>query len=78
MDLLSELRNFPYDAHDDQVDTLTQALSDLRTPGYGQVTVPGGSAALGQPIRSIDRNVAAAARTGIRRLPNSGLRPQGR
>lgn len=29
-DLLSELRSFPHDAHDDQVDALTQALWDLR------------------------------------------------
>lgn len=40
-DLLSELRNFPFDAHDDQVDALTQALAFLRGVGTGQVTVPG-------------------------------------
>lgn len=40
-DLLSELRNFPHDAHDDQVDSLTQALMELRDIGQGGVTVPG-------------------------------------
>lgn len=42
-DFLSEMRNFPNDAHDDQVDTLTQALSGLRNAGQGRVTVPGSS-----------------------------------
>lgn len=40
-DLLSELRNFPHDAHDDQVDALTQALMRLRVAIGAQVTVPG-------------------------------------
>lgn len=40
-DLLSELRNFPHDAHDDQVDALTQALMRLRTAGGASVVVPG-------------------------------------
>lgn len=40
-DLLSELRNFPYDAHDDQVDTLTQALAQFRPAGRANITVPG-------------------------------------
>ena len=39
-DLLSELRNFPHDTHDDQVDALTQALSKLRSTGRGSITVP--------------------------------------
>lgn len=43
-DLLSELRNFPHDMYDDQVDALTQALSSLRDGGRGQITVPKGSA----------------------------------
>lgn len=40
-DLLDELRDFNSAAHDDQVDALTQALSELRGPGHGLVTVPG-------------------------------------
>lgn len=40
-DLLSELRNFPFDANDDQVDALTQALLELREAGRGLVSVPG-------------------------------------
>lgn len=42
-DLLSELRNFPFDAHDDQVDALTQGLLELRDAGAGLVSVPGRS-----------------------------------
>lgn len=40
--LLSEMRNFPRDKHDDQVDSLTQALLGLRDPNSGSITVPGG------------------------------------
>lgn len=39
-DLISELRNFPHDKHDDQVDALTQALKELRDESVGGVTVP--------------------------------------
>lgn len=39
-DLLSELRNFPNDAHDDQVDALTQALDHYRPMGRGGITSP--------------------------------------
>lgn len=41
MDLLSEVRNFPHDVHDDQVDAFTQALLYLRDGRGGGVTVPG-------------------------------------
>jgi len=40
-DLLSELRNFPHDSADDQVDALTQALGYLRYSGAGGISVPG-------------------------------------
>lgn len=40
-DLLSELRNFPHDAHDDQVDALTQGLAELRESGRASISVPG-------------------------------------
>lgn len=40
-DFLSEVRSFPHDAYDDQVDTMAQALSGLRDSGRGGVTVPG-------------------------------------
>lgn len=69
-DLLSELRNFPFDAHDDQVDSLTQALSELRDEGSGAIAVPGRGGAV------ISRNLTRAARTGMRR-PSSGLRRLG-
>lgn len=64
--LLSELRNFPNDAHDDQVDSLTQALLDLRTQGVGSVTVP---------RRTVTRqSIGSAARSSMttRRLPGRG------
>lgn len=48
-DLLSELRNFPHDAADDQVDTLTQALSKLKDAGQGMITVPGQRPATASP-----------------------------
>ena len=40
-DFLSEMRNFPYDPYDDQVDTLTQALAALRSTQAGRASVPG-------------------------------------
>lgn len=42
-DFLSEVRDFPSGLADDQVDSMTQALSNLRIVGHGQITVPGGS-----------------------------------
>lgn len=39
-ELLSELRQFPSARHDDQVDTLTQAIREFRSAGFGQITVP--------------------------------------
>lgn len=59
-DLLSELRNFPHDAHDDQVDSLTQALLELRSSGYGKIAQPG-------PQGLGVRNLARAAHTQRRR-----------
>ena len=69
-DLLSELRNFPHDVHDDQVDALTQALAFLREVGRGTITVPGrGSGAGPAATRRFQNNRAAAARTiATRRL----------
>ena len=55
-DLLSELRNFPFDVADDQVDALSQALLVLRDVAPGRTTVPGRS-------RRIERDVAGAARS---------------
>lgn len=62
-DLLSELRNFPNDAHDDQVDALTQALLDLRAQGVGGITVPRGAVTR--------QSIGSAARSSMttRRLP---------
>lgn len=68
-ELLSELRNFPHDANDDQVDSLTQALEEYRDPGRGGLTVPGRQPAPGVQGRTIPRNIAAAAGTMNRRIP---------
>lgn len=71
-DLLSELRNFPHDINDDQVDALTQALLELRDVGRGGLTVPSRGTA---PIAR--RNIAQVARTDFRRggaTPNLGRR----
>lgn len=44
LDFISEVRNFPHDVHDDQVDAMTQALLDLRDAEGGDVRVPTGRA----------------------------------
>jgi len=69
-DLLSEVRNFPHDSHDDVVDALTQALSELRDAGTGAVTVPRGSA---------PRSVITAAHSTARgpRISSAARRPRG-
>lgn len=60
-EVLAELRSFPTGAHDDIVDTLTQALWDLRDDGVGSRI---GNVA-GAPAIQINR--AQAARTSLRR-----------
>jgi predicted phage terminase large subunit-like protein len=60
-DLLSELRDFPSGAHDDQVDALTQALSRMRTPQQSSISVPGRAAAT---LGSRRRAEVALAQTG--------------
>lgn len=42
VDLVSEFRDFPNGAHDDQVDAGTQALYRMRVPQFAQMNVPGG------------------------------------
>jgi predicted phage terminase large subunit-like protein len=70
-DLLSELRNFPHDSSDDQVDALTQALTRLRTGGRGQVTVPGSSTVIGPAggwsAALANRNITQTAKTDLSR-----------
>lgn len=63
-DLLSELRNFPHDAHDDQVDTLTQALLQLRDEGKGGITNP---ATHNRERYSRPRSITSAARSNLSR-----------
>lgn len=67
-DLLSELRNFPHDAHDDQVDALTQALSGLRDSGRSGITVPGRSG------RVVGQNRSRTALAQVRRSRGPGGR----
>ena len=64
-DLLSELRNFPHDVADDQVDALTQALAELRDAGGGGISIPGRSSTAAD-VR-VGRNVVRAARTDLSR-----------
>jgi predicted phage terminase large subunit-like protein len=65
-DLLSELRNFPHDAYDDQVDALTQGLSGLRTVGRGQISVPG-RMSMNRPQWQVSRDVGRAALSDLAR-----------
>lgn len=65
-DFLSEVRNFPHDTADDQVDTLTQALSELRNIGKGLITVPG-RMSMNRPGWQQSRDVARAAMTDTNR-----------
>jgi hypothetical protein len=71
-DLLSELRNFPHDTSDDQVDALTQALSRLRPSGKGQLTIPGKNDNVVGPAGGwsnalANRSITAAAHTDANR-----------
>jgi len=81
-DLLSELRNFPNDIHDDQVDALDQALAELRESTGGALTVPGNHTPSG--MRQLSPSAAAAAaanyRTGgeLIKAAQSDLRRAGR
>lgn len=62
--LLEELGSFPSAPHDDQVDTLTQALGKLRDAGKGHVTVPKGQrTATKLSQTSINRNYGSTTRT---------------
>jgi predicted phage terminase large subunit-like protein len=65
LDLLAELRSFPSGANDDMVDTLTQALTELRESGAAMITVPGDR----QGIAPVLTSRFTASRTGIRRSP---------
>lgn len=64
-DLLSELRNFPHDAHDDQVDALTQALEYFRPSGRGGITNP--ASARSRQRYERPRSLTAAARSDLAR-----------
>lgn len=55
VDYVSEMRDFPSGAHDDQVDSTTQALSRMRTPQKSSITKP--------PARKIPTSRAHAAQT---------------
>jgi predicted phage terminase large subunit-like protein len=65
-DLLSELRNFPNDTADDQVDALTQGLLGLRDGGKGGITVPG-RMNMNRPQWQQPRDLARAAASDMNR-----------
>jgi predicted phage terminase large subunit-like protein len=70
-DFLSELRDFPHGAADDQVDGLSQGLTGLRDPGRGLVTVPGSQMRQGARWQ-INRDIARAATTSPGRPRSAG------
>lgn len=72
-DLLSEVRNFPNDAHDDQVDSLTQALARLRSSGRGSLSRPSVSGRQ-VPARDSSGSVLHSNRGGAPRVPAGGRR----
>lgn len=73
-DLLSELRNFPNDAADDQVDAMTQALAHLHTIGSGQITNPA-HRSLHTPVPG-GRNVALLTLQDLHRRRDAPQYPQ--
>lgn len=56
---LSELRNFPFDAADDQTDATTQALSELRDEGVAHI------GSLNSPGRRVARDVVGTAKMSM-------------
>jgi len=76
--LLPELRDFPSAKNDDQVDTLTQALTEFRERGSASLTVPGASSASpspgapGRPIRSRPSDPRINSPRGLRRVTTTG------
>lgn len=73
-DLLSEFRNFPNDAADDQVDSMTQALAYLHGVGVGSITVPS-HRSLHVPVPG-GRNVALLALNDLHRRRDAPQYPQ--
>lgn len=66
-DFVEEVREFPNSAHDDQVDSMTQALSDLRSKSTTMMHAPrrglgGRGGRTGQPVSSL----GSARRGGMR------------
>ena len=73
--LLPELRDFPGAAHDDQVDSLSQALTELREHGRASLTVPGArrgsDPAPTSPVSPITRAASRSARRSPLRVPGT-------
>lgn len=72
-DFLAEARSFPTGEHDDQIDSMSQALDELRETGGAVITNPAAGGRAPSPAaqrligRSAPRNIAATART-VRRV----------
>ena len=72
-DFLAEARSFPTGEHDDQIDSMSQALDELRETGGAAITNPAAGGRAPSPAaqrligRSAPRNIAATART-VRRV----------
>ena len=72
-DLQDELREFPTGAHDDQVDTLTQALNDMRAEsGLGSVSIPGQMT--GSFRNGPGRTASSPGRSGASGVPQNSRR----
>jgi predicted phage terminase large subunit-like protein len=71
--LLPELRDFPGSSHDDQVDGLSQALTELREKGRASVTIPGRATASATQSPTRQRPINPARET-LGRLGRSGLK----
>lgn len=73
-DLISELRNFPHDTHDDMVDSLTQALMHFRGAGSATISVPHGVAGGAEVRRGnpVAGRYSSARSMSSRRIPVRG------
>ena len=66
-DFLSEIQNFPNDAHDDQVDCLTQFLLEVKDKdAKGMITIPSQPTAVSRQGNMLSRSIGRANRTALR------------
>lgn len=71
-EFVSEFREFPNGAHDDQVDAASQALNFLRGPGIASIAIPGARAGGSALPSAYTQRTVSGSRTGAART----LRPR--